>query len=436
MSSLRVTRENLVALPAIAPYFVLGLLSFGAAPWVLLAGAAWLEQGLARQPEVLAAVHLYALGWGSAIALGALQQMTAVVFDTVLCSLRLAQAGFAAFAVGLAGLLTGFFTLSQPGVARPALGVAAVGLPLGAMLVLANVALTLRTARPTARGTLIRPFVRAAGAWLVVAFAAGAALAVNLGTGWLGLAWLAAFPLHMVAAVGGWFLMLVIGISYHLLTFFGFVEKKHTFRWPAQVRRLLHAGVALGIAGAALPAVGLAHWAPYVTAAAGMAAGAACGLFVRDVWGLYAPRGRERVHPPLGYVRVAHGYLVVCALLAAVLAVMPLLGQRPPAAWQMALGFVAAAGWLSCTILGYLHRILPFIVWHNRYWGRGRQPGVPAFRVMVDWRLAWIAFAVYNAGVVGTALALVTALPAGVFLAVLGAGAALAAGNLFWTLLR
>src|SRR5690606_41720625 len=111
-------------------------------------------------------------------------------------------------------------------------------------------------------------------------------------------------------------------------------------------------------------------------------------------------------------------------------------GQRPPAAWQMALGFVAAAGWLSCTILGYLHRILPFIVWHNRYWCRGRQPGVPAFRVMVDWRLAWIAFAVYNAGVVGTALALVPALPAGVVLAVLGAGAALAAGNLYWTPLR
>src|SRR5690606_41696690 len=132
-----------------------------------------------------------------------------------------------------------------------------------------------------------------------------------------------------------------------------FPTRRSSDLWPAQVRRLLHAGVALGFGGAALPAVGLAHWAPYVTAAAGMAAGAACGLFVRDAWGLYAPRGRERVHPPLGYVRVAHGYLVVCALLAAVLAVMPLLGQRPPAARQMALGFVAAAGRPACTILGY-----------------------------------------------------------------------------------
>src|SRR5690606_27624644 len=75
MVNVRVTRENLVALPALAPYFILGLLSFAAVPWVLLAAAGRLDAGAYRHPLVLAAVHLYALGWGSAVALGALQQM-------------------------------------------------------------------------------------------------------------------------------------------------------------------------------------------------------------------------------------------------------------------------------------------------------------------------------------------------------------------------
>lgn len=98
MINIRVTREGLVALPALAPYFVLGLLSFLAAPWVLLAGERWLDGGFYRQPVMLAAVHLYALGWGSAVALGALQQMTAVVYATVLHSPRPAQTAFVPYA--------------------------------------------------------------------------------------------------------------------------------------------------------------------------------------------------------------------------------------------------------------------------------------------------------------------------------------------------
>lgn len=71
-TNLRVTRDNLVALPVLAPYFILGLLSFLAAPALLLVAAPALESGLHRHPYMLAAVHLYALGWGTAVALGAI----------------------------------------------------------------------------------------------------------------------------------------------------------------------------------------------------------------------------------------------------------------------------------------------------------------------------------------------------------------------------
>lgn len=436
MINVRVTRENLVALPALAPYVVLGLLSFLAAPWVLLVGERWLEGGMYRQPMMLAAVHLYALGWGSAVALGALQQMTAVVYATVLRSTRLAQAAFIPYALGLLGLVSGFVTLSRPELSRPAFIVAAIGLPVGAILVLANVALTLRTAQPTARGMLIRPFVRASGGYLLVGFLAGAALAVNLTTGWLAPAWRTTFSAHVAAAVAGWFIMLVIGISYHLLTFFGFVDKKLVFRWPTAVRRLLHTGIGLAIVGAALPSLGQGSWASTFTGAAALVMAVACILFVWDGRGLFARRGRERLHPAVGHVQAAHVYLLVCALLVGIIGFAAATSLRPAPTWLMALGFLSAAGWLSSTILGYLHRILPFIVWHNRYWGRGREPGVPAFRHMIHQPLAWVALAVYNAGVAGVTLALVTALPVAPFLVLLGIGAALAAANLLWTLLR
>src|SRR5690606_7353731 len=112
------------------------------------------------------------------------------------------------------------------------------------------------------------------------------------------------------------------------------------------------------------------------------------------------------------------------------------LGGASPPSWISALGFLLAAGWMSHTVLGYLHRILPFFIWHNRYWGRGREPGVPAFRHMIHHPTAWIALVIYNIGVAGAAISLVTSLPLMPFLWILAAGGALAAGNLLWTLIR
>src|SRR5690625_2016561 len=162
---------------------------------------------------------------------------------------------------------------------------------------------------------LIHPFVRASGGYLLVGFLAGAALAVNLTTGWLAPAGRTTFSAHVAAAVGGWFVMLLIGISYHLLTFFGFVDKKHVFRWPTAVRRLLHTGIGLALVGAALPSLGQASWASTFTGAAALVIAVACILFVWDGSGLYGRRGRERMHPAVGHVRAAHLYLLLCALL-------------------------------------------------------------------------------------------------------------------------
>src|SRR5690606_37362470 len=100
---------------------------------------------------------------------------------------------------------------------------------------------------------------------------------VNLTTGWLLPAWRATFAAHVVAAAGGWFLMLVIGISYHLLTFFGFVDKRREFRWPAAVRRLLHAGVVLGIVAASLPSLGRGAGTPAEVPSACIRPWATCG---------------------------------------------------------------------------------------------------------------------------------------------------------------
>lgn len=454
LAPLRVTRDNLVPLPVLGLYFIMGLTAFAAAPLLLWHAAPALEAGAYRHPSILAAVHLYTLGWGTGIAMGALQQLSPVLAASRLHSYRLARWGFAALAAGLLALLAGFFTFH-----RGAFVGAAVLLPLGVALPLLNALLTQRLAPMTRQGLFVRPFVGAAAAYLLLTAGAGAALATHLGSGWLGTAWLHAFGPHVTFGLGGWFLMLVLGVSYHMLRFFGLTDKKRPPRAITVVRRLIHAGIGLSIVAVTMPASASGPMARLGLALALALPAVAMAVFVWEHRDLCHPKAPERMHPIVGYIRAAHLYLAAVAVLLIAVAVRLLtaflsasvsgsfaggagnaLEAVPPAAVSPAtvvfVGVLALTGWLSNTILGYLHRIVPFVVWHNKYWDRSREPGIPAFRVMVDTRVAWIGFALYNGGVLAVLAGLVTPLPVAPGLALLTVGGAIAAANLLRVFLR
>src|SRR5690606_16619374 len=212
------------------------------------------------------------------------------------------------------------------------------------------------------------------------------------------------------------------GIAYHLLPFFGLTPKKVEPRWDRLVLILLHGGVvATWLSTVGAPWGWLGRVAPVLFAAA-------LGLFLWETRALFASRPPEKMHPTVTYVRLAHLYL---AVLAGVL-LFSARGLGPPLVWA---GVAGLGGWLTNAILGYLHRILPFYVWHNKYWGRGKEPGVPAFREMVAEGPAWIGLALHNAGVIGLLIALPTGLPLAGYLARLLVGAMVAAANLQETFL-
>jgi len=415
--AIRVTRENLVPLPSLGPFFITGLLSWVVVPILLWLGREALAAGLYRHPLLLAAVHVTVLGWGTAIALGALQQMVPVVFGTELAHPGWARWAGGLYALGVVALTSGMATL-RPELLLPG----AVLVPCGVIIVLINVGQSQEASEGRA-ARRIRPFVLSALLYVLLTVLAGAALAVNLALGWLGERWALVFPFHVTVGLAGWFGMLVLGIAYHLLPFFGLTPKKVEPRWDRLVLILLHGGVvATWLSTVGAPWGWLGRVAPVLFAAA-------LGLFLWETRALFASRPPEKMHPTVTYVRLAHLYL---AVLAGVL-LFSARGLGPPLVWA---GVAGLGGWLTNAILGYLHRILPFYVWHNKYWGRGKGPGVPAFREMVAEGPAWIGLALHNAGVIGLLIALPTGLPLAGYLALLLVGAMVAAANLLGTFLR
>lgn len=417
---IRVTRENLVPLFDLSLFFIFGCVAFLAGPLFLLRSFDHLFIGNYAYPSLLAAAHTLLLGWGTAIALGALQQLIPVLFSTTLYSERLARWAAVLYVVGVSSLILGFWRL---GPLPFIVGVSCVFVAIG--MVGVNVWRSQRgTLTQSARVT--QPYVRSAYTYLALTVLAGIVLAINMFTGTLRHVHHILLPAHMTFGLVGWFTMLILGISYHMLPFFGLTPKKRSFSADKYVRYVLHGGIAI---------VWIASW----HAALGplfsiglFIIGCALLLFLWDTRFLFAkPRRKRKLNPTVAHVRLGHAYLGVLAVVLFIC-----LFRAPTNQMAVLIGFLGLYGWLSNTILGYFYRILPFYIWHNKYWGRGREPGVPAFRNMVAIKPAWIGGVVYNMGIIGVLLAYSHAELMYVALICVAAGAFICGGNLLRTVFR
>src|SRR5690606_40781742 len=78
---IRVSPERLLPLWLTGGLFAVGLASFAAIPAVVWIARGPLAQGIFAQHGVVLLAHLYALGWGTAVALGAWQQLAPVALQ-------------------------------------------------------------------------------------------------------------------------------------------------------------------------------------------------------------------------------------------------------------------------------------------------------------------------------------------------------------------
>lgn len=360
----------------------LGLLAFGVIPAALWLARDSLATGIFVHPAVVLLAHLYALGVGVSVALGAWPQLLVVAFQAGEAPpKKRSAAALPLYAAGLA-LLAG-------GMAAGAFSVVAAGGGLVLAAILLNLLGTVGGARRAERNSVMTAFVAPAMLSLLLAAAAGIALAISRVTHWLGPEWLRAFGSHLYLGPVGWFGLLIPGVSYELAAFFGLTRTGNNpgkGRFHGYVAALLIAGFAGGWLAVLLGRFRSLFLAP-------LAIGYI--LFVLDLRGIYGRRPPERRTPTLAGVRAAHAWL---AGLAVWLLAISLSGGATLRAWSL-FGWFAAAGWLANSVVAYLHRILPFLLWHHRYWGKAKEEVRTSFPRMVDKERARLGFWLYNAGV-------------------------------------
>lgn len=375
-------------------FFLFGCAGYTATALAVAVFGAELATGGTWSPRLLALTHALALGFILPMIMGACYQLVPVVLLATIRHERCGQLGFWPYAAGVVLLVAGFWGWSP---ALLAAGGALVTLGLAVFLLV----LALSLARGADGGEVGGFFFASLGA-LIAAIAVGLvrlagfaapALAVPLPNGLVA---------HAGLATLGCATLLIYGVSYRLIPMFSVGRESHRLAKPV----LLLGGLGAGAIGAgALTGVSLAVPIGMVAVAIG------AWLWAFDAWTLFASRTRRRLDTGLTYAATAIGHL----LLASVLGVWLAWGAAPDgaAAGRLAIAWavLGLVGWISFSILGYFHKILPFLAWYHRYSSLLGKRQVPLIRDLFDEKSAWAGYWASQAGLAALLAAIWLGLP-------------------------
>lgn len=341
-------------------------LALGAGGLVLVAPD--LARGAFPAGRVVGVTHLFTLGWITTSIMGALYQFLPVALGNPVPSVRLAHVTFALYAPGLllfvAGLVAGESGAMLAGAA---------GFGAALVLFIGHMATALYR---TNDKDVTWCALSCAVFFLAVTLVLGLALAGNLRWGYLGAVRFTAVGVHLHVAIGGWVLLVMVGVAHRLLPMF-LLSHGAGDAWAK-------ASVALLASGSGVLAF-LHHFPPSISRwlpAFLMAGGLLC--FLVQARRFYRHRNRPALDPGMRLAAIALGLLAVGAGLAGPV----LLGAVP----RVATAYVAALllG-ISLFIAAHYYKIIPFLVWYHRYGPlAGRQP-VPKVAELYSSRVAFAA---------------------------------------------
>lgn len=362
----------------VAHYLVSALCFLSLAVMLLL--AAGNLTGHYFHPQLLAITHMAALGWGTLIIFGAVYQLLPVILETDLYSYKLGWFSAVLFVIGL-GLLVYSFWHFQPGILMQC---GSLFLLTGIVLFGCNVFLTAKQNRDD----IHQEFIITACIWLIATAFLGALLVFNFRYAFLQKDHLLFLKLHAHMGLGGWFLMLITGVSSKLIPMF-LVSKEQKSGLLSWSYYLMNAGLILFVTDTYFSGLNFKTYAAAVVVMAGIIC---WWLFLA---GCFRSRIRKAIDLP-----IRHSLLSFVILATAIL-ILPLIVFNHLKAAPLAVdyttlyGSLLFMGWISSLVLGQTFKTLPFIVWTRHYQHLAGRGAIPMPADLFKHRLLRMQFLVF-----------------------------------------
>jgi hypothetical protein len=427
------------AVVAAAPSISLPLRFVLAGLAALFAGVGW----LASQPQLLtsyhynqniiALTHLFILGWLSSVVMGAMYQLVPVALETKLYSERLAKWHFVFHLVGFAGMVWMFKTWNLKQV-----GHFGSVLAIGVSLFVYNLT---RTLLRVPKWTVVATAITSSLVWFSITILAGlsiaagkctydsaddAAMSGSVRALLAGLRSVGAFmsrfdaisAMHAHAHLGlvGLFTTLLIGVSYKLVPMFALSE--------LQSRRRANLSLALLNAGLLGAVVSIAWRSPWKFVFA-LILCAALAIYGWEIAAIVRARKRAALDWGLKSFLTAVAMLVPLGVLAVILAWPRLPLNVFTGQLENLYGFLGVIGFVTFSLLGMLHKIVPFLVWYHSYSPHVGRARVPNLAELYSDRLQGLGYWSWLAGLVATGVGILAQNPMAVRAGVLALAATL-----------
>ena len=333
--------------------------------------------------QILAITHIFTLGFIASIVMGAMYQLVPVALEARLHSEKLGRWQFVMHAIGVAGMVWMFWDFNMKQVGHYG---SLVGIGIGVFVY--NIA---RTLKRIPRWNVVAWAIASALFWISVAMLAGLYVAAAKCWTFSPFQPMAQMHAHAHAAYIGFFLMMIVGVSYKLVPMFTLSEVQNAKRAAWSIG-LLNAGLAGVFITVLLQSALKPVFAAVVTAGL-----AVYGIEIRAML-------RARLLLELDWGLKA--FLLALAMLVPVaglglflswpkLTLNDLTGQL-----ENLYGLLALLGVVTLAILGMLFKIMPFLVWYAVY---SRQIGrckVPSLADLYSARLQVASFSAYLAALV------------------------------------
>jgi hypothetical protein len=366
------------------PFFGFGIGSLLLAGYGFLTNSEILTQGH-QSPAVVSLVHLWVLGFLLSIVMGALYQMVPVVLETSLYRVDLSEFHCFCHIVGISGMV---YFFSQWNIKQ--VGHFGSLLLLGMLFFAYNI---FRTLIQMKRFHPVALFVFCSVGWLLCTMFFG--LWITIGKFWPDLfpvSWRSgALAAHAHLGLLGFFINLIVGVSYRLIPMFCVSEIQSIARvWISFV------ALQLGTAWIFL-STALQEESFQLVSGLGVAVG-----FLFYFWELMAIlMKRKRKNLDGGLKAFVGG--VFCLLPAIVLGVLIVTANSESVedleALKKSYAIMVAIGVVGLSVIGMFNKIFPFLVWYHLYgpW-LGKSP-IPSVNQLAPGILTELSFWVYLGGV-------------------------------------
>lgn len=359
----------------VAHFFIAGIIFLSLSGVALLMMSSDIS-GYIISSSLAAFSHLYLLGFVMMVIFGAMYQLLPVVLEAPIFSKDFAYVQFYMYIVGFSLMVSGF-TFSDLHLLIP---YGAVITYLSMLIFCFNVFITFYRLENI---TLVSKFLLIGTIFLFISVTLGLLIGMSLGHGLLAIdidAWVKA---HIIGTLGGFVMMIVMGVAMVLIPMFslshGFEEK-----WIKAALYLQSFGVALSMISL------IAGFSLFIKAVALALMVAGIGCFIVQMVIIFKQRARKQNDYWAKNVMFALTCLVASVVACTLYFILdtPFMG--------ILAGVLFFFGFLLSFIVGHIYKILPFLIWYEKFSPLVGKQKVPLLHQMIHTKIAdaqtWILF--------------------------------------------